>query len=143
MSLQSLCFVSVLLLSGSYTQAQVLNAMMRFDVDFVLIGAFADATCTVIGLQSPQRIASITWQHNGTEIVSDGRISILSNLNSGTSNLGISGIAFSDAGEYTCSVVFENPPTARVASATLQVASKQTTCTITSSVVTVTSVCVM
>jgi len=103
--------------------------MMSFDVDFVLIGAFADATCTIIGLQSPQRIASITWQHNGTEVVSEGRISILSNLNSGTSNVGISGITFSDAGEYTCSVVFENPPTARVASAILQVVSKQTTFT--------------
>ena len=109
---------------------------MSFDVDFVLIGAFADATCTVIGLQSPQRIASMTWQHNGTEIVSDGRISISSNLNSGTSNVGISGIAFSDTGEYMYSMGFENPPRARVASDTLQVASKQTTCTTITSIVT-------
>ena len=99
--------------------------MMQFQIDFVVVGSFAEATCTVIGLQSPQTIASITLQHNGTEVVPDGRITISNDLNGGTSRLDIGGLTFSDAGEYTCSVTFQNPPRTRSDSDTLRVASKQ------------------
>ena len=85
---------------------------------------FVTAMCTVTNLQPSQSIASISWRHNGTPIVNEGRTTITNEFAANRSRLGINNLVPSDSGAYTCSVQLQNPQRELTHVATLEVQSK-------------------
>ena len=80
--------------------------------------------CTVTNLQPSQSIASASWRHNGTPIVSGGRTTITNEFGSRRSRLDIEDLVPSDAGDYTCSMQLQNPARQVTDIATLAIQSK-------------------
>ena len=96
--------------SLAYYTISPADVQVSFTTTSPVAGRFVGATCTVTNLQPSQSIASVSWRHNGTNIVNGGRTTITNEFASNRSRLNIEDLVSSDSGEYTCSVQLQNPP---------------------------------
>ena len=97
---------------------------LSFSTNFPVEGGFTDGVCTFRTTVVGQTVGSVSWTHNVSQNVMGDRVTVLTDISGGRSDLTINSVIQSDAGDYTCTVNFVGPSQQKAATVQLSVASK-------------------
>ena len=100
---------------------------MNFDTDFIVAGGIARAECRFTPQPSGQHVMSVSWFHNTSmqlPVAQSTRVIVSTNIEEGESTLEVDEVQHSDAGLYSCRVLFANPQDTVTDNGMLRVASE-------------------